>query len=133
MKTAKHPEAMKNPVATSRKGSQLLLLDEEYPLKPWISRTGEHFQTVSVRQDDGTYVALIVEDPETRCSAATRLLAENGVKRRYLAKLNPEFDNEGDETEEDDYRVGREREKRGEFVSLEEFRRRRHARARRSR
>src|SRR5713226_1012051 len=99
---------MKNPVATSRKGQ-------------------------SVRQDDGTYVALIVEDPETRCSAATRLLAEDGVKRRYLAKLNPEYDDESDQTEEDDYRVGREREKRGEFVSLEEFRRRRHARARRPR
>ena len=86
-----------------------------------------------MRQDDGTYLALIVEDPETRCSAATRLLAEEGVKRRYLGKLNPAYDDEGAETEEDDYRVGREREKQGEFVSLEEFRRRRQARARRSR
>jgi len=108
-------------------------LDAEYPLKPWTSRTGQHFQTVSVRQDDGSYPAIVVEDPEIRCSAATRLQAEDGVKRRYLAKLNPEYDDEGDETEEDDYRVGREREKRGEFVSLEEFRRRRLARARRSR
>src|SRR2546423_15364388 len=103
MKPAKRPEVMKNSVDTSRKGSHVLLLDEEYPLKPWISRTGEHFQTVSVRQDNGTFLALIVEDPETRCSAATRLLAEDGVKRRYLAKLNPAYDDEGDETEEDDY------------------------------
>jgi hypothetical protein len=89
MKTAKHSEVMKNPVATGRRSeSPFLLLDEEYPLKPWISRTGEHFQTVSVRQDDGAYLALIVEDPETRCSAATRLQAEDGVKRRFFLSLS---------------------------------------------
>ena len=134
MKTAKHPEVSKNPATAKRKDdSSLLFLNEEYPLKPWISRTGKHFQTVSVRQDDGTYLALVVEDPEIRCSAATRLLAEDGVKRRYLTKLDPEYDDENDESEEDDYRVGKEREKLSEFVSLEEFRRRRHARTRRSR
>jgi hypothetical protein len=36
-------------------------------------------------------LAIVVEDPDIRCSAATRLQAEDGVKQRYLAKLNPEY------------------------------------------
>jgi hypothetical protein len=42
---------------------------------------------------------------------------------RRLAKPNPKSAEEGDEADRDDDRLFRQREKRGEFISLEEFQR----------
>ena len=116
MRSAKRPERLKDfsPV-----------LDPEYPVKPWIAgRTGKRFQTVSVRQNDGSYLALIVEAPEIRCTAKTRKLAEHGAMRLYAAERHPRFDDEGRDADQDDDRFIREADKKGKFISLEAFQRR---------
>jgi hypothetical protein len=77
----------KNP-SIAAEAHPLPFFDPDYPVKPWIAYTGEHFQTVSV-QLEGSYLAFILEDPSIRHTAKTRRAAENAVKRAYNGKRNP--------------------------------------------
>jgi predicted RNase H-like HicB family nuclease len=78
----------KNP-STATEAPPFPFLDPDYPVKPWIAHTGEHFQTVSVSLDDGRYLAFILENPSIRHTSKTRRAAEDAVKRAYSGKRNP--------------------------------------------
>src|SRR6266511_4328971 len=78
---------LKNP-STSIETSPFPFLDPDYPVKPWIAHTGEHFRTVSVPLDDGRYLAFILEDQKIQQTAKTRSAAEDAVKRAYSGKRN---------------------------------------------
>jgi hypothetical protein len=97
----------------------------DYPVKPWLDPvTKVSFQTVTVRQDDGRYVSIIVSSPRTRYSAKTRKQAEEGVIRRHLSSLRSRIalDDEGEEQDEEDMRVIREAEREGKYLSWKEIR-----------
>lgn len=58
----------------------------DYPIRDWILHLpskNEPFQTVTVRQDDGTFLSVIAKNPEVRCTARTWRAAESGVLNRY--------------------------------------------------
>lgn len=94
----------------------------DYPFKPWIDReTGETFSTLTVQQDDGSFLCVLADRPDIRFTAKDRAKAEQGLLKLYRERRrNPE---EEDVEDEDDLRVGKLRE-RGSFISLAEFRRR---------
>lgn len=93
-------------------------MDPFFPLKNWIDReTGHSFQTATIRQDDGSFVAIIVSDPSFRFTAKTQQEAERGVSLLYMSG---DADNRGEDA--DDIRVVREREG-DEFLSLSQLRR----------
>lgn len=64
----------------------------DYPFKPWIDReTGETFSTVTVQQDDGTFVCLVADQPEIRFTAKDRTKAEQGLLKLFRERRrNPE-------------------------------------------
>jgi hypothetical protein len=102
-------------------------LDPDYPVKPWIAHTGEHFRTVSVRLDDGRYLAFILEDQNIQQTAKTRTAAEDAVKRVYpkKAQRSPRdipYDNEEAFMDDEDYQFGEQAKRSGKFYTLEEFR-----------
>lgn len=68
----------------------------DYPFKPWIDReTGETFSTVTVQQDDGTFLCLVADRPEIRFTAKDRAKAEQGLLKLYRERRrNPEADEE---------------------------------------
>lgn len=118
MATKHKGRAKRNPAAAAEK-TPFPFLDADYPVKPWVSPTGERFQTISVQQDDGTFVATIAERPEHRFTAKTRRAAEQGLLKLFSqARRNPRT--EADEDEED-LRVAMEREKDGRLIPLREF------------
>jgi hypothetical protein len=63
----------------------------DFPLGRWIdSETGESFETVTVRLDDGRYLCLLLSDPTVRATADTRRQAEAALFKRRCA--NPDED-----------------------------------------
>lgn len=64
----------------------------DYPFKPWIDReTGETFSTVTVQQDDGSFVCLVADQPEIRFTAKDRAKAEQGLLKLFRERRrNPE-------------------------------------------
>lgn len=72
----------------------------DYPFKPWIDReTGETFSTVTVQQDDGTFLCVVADRPEIRFTAKDRAKAEQGLLKLYRERRrNP------DETEDEEIR-----------------------------
>jgi hypothetical protein len=68
-------------------------LDADYPVKPWINPvSGQRFQTIAVRLDDGTFLATVAEDPEVRATASTQAAAERAVLAIYRTQRNPDED-----------------------------------------
>lgn len=108
----------KNPGALSRPGKYAFPhLAPDYPIENWELPDGQVFQTVTLQQDDGSFISVLLNRPSLRYTAATRQAAEKGVIQRFLDfRSNPEIVDE----DEDDLRVIREREK-GPWMSLEEF------------
>ncbi len=112
---------MRRASRTRRESESFPVIASDYPIKPWVDPVSkESFQTATVEQDDGRFISIIVSDPHTRFSAKTRKQAEEGVIRLYLAFLRREipYDDESEEQDEEDMRVIREAERRGEFIPL---------------
>ena len=91
----------------------------DFPIHQWrLRRSGRSVQTVTVRQEDGRYLAVIAENPEIRFAADTFRKAQNGVLRRL------ELRNDGLTEDEADSLVA-DRRKSEPTISLAEYRRRR--------
>jgi hypothetical protein len=76
------PKRLKNPVTTETPatyGSRRTVS----PIKEQTPTTGEPYTIVCVQQDDGRYVAEIVEAPEIRFVGKTRAQAERVVSKIY--------------------------------------------------
>lgn len=89
----------------------------DYPIENWELPDGQVFQTVTLQQEDGSFICAVLNLPSLRFTAATRQAAEKGVIQRFMDfRGNPRSVDE----DEDDLRVIREREK-GPWMSLKEF------------
>jgi predicted RNase H-like HicB family nuclease len=65
-------------------------LHPEFPLKPRIEReTARPFQIISLPQEDGSFVASIVEAPEILVYDRSRKAAENKAAREFLKMPDP--------------------------------------------
>jgi len=65
-------------------------LNPEFPLKPRIERdSARHFQTISLPQQDGSFVASVVEAPEILAYDRSRQVAEDKAARRFLKSPDP--------------------------------------------
>lgn len=65
-------------------------LDPDYPVKPWVNPvSGQRFQTVAVKLDDGQFLATVAEAPEIRATAKTQAEAEKAVLTKYRTRRNP--------------------------------------------
>ncbi len=120
-----YPEPIRRAARTQRETATFPVIASDYPVKPWVDPVSKQsFQTATVLQDDGRFVSIIVSDPHTRFSAKTRKQAEEGVIRIHLSSLRRRipFDDEGEEQDEEDMRVIREAERKGEFISWKDIR-----------
>ncbi len=78
------PPHRRNPAAASE-------VIPDFPLNRWIdTETGQSFETVTLRLDDGRYLCALVTDPSVRATATTRRQAESALFKRRSA--NPEED-----------------------------------------
>jgi hypothetical protein len=115
---ATRTQRRKNPGALNRpERCPFPHLAPNYPIENWELPDGQVFQTVTLQQDDGSFISAVLNLPSLRFTAATRQAAEKGVIQRFLDfRSHPEIVDEDD----DDLRVIREREK-GPWMSLKEF------------
>ena len=83
-------------VATKRKNPALSSeIIPDFPLAHWIDRdTGESFNTVTVRLDDGRYLAVLAHDQEIRATGRTKELAERALLEVRSRRANPDADEE---------------------------------------
>lgn len=66
-------------------------LTAEFPLKPRIERkTARPFQIISLPQQDGSFVASVVEAPEILVYDRSRKVAEDKAARRFLKNPVPQ-------------------------------------------
>jgi hypothetical protein len=91
MKRAAQSNKVSSPLSLGRRaGYPFLQLKSKFPIKPLIdSVTGEQFTVVCLRQEDGRYVAEILNHPEFRYVGRTRQQAELVVSRMYQARQRP--------------------------------------------
>jgi len=62
-----------------------------YPLKPRIERkTARRFQTISLRQKDGSFVASVLEAPKILVYHRSRKVAEDKAAREFLGSPDPQ-------------------------------------------
>jgi predicted RNase H-like HicB family nuclease len=62
----------------------------DFPLKPKIEhKTARRYQIVSLRQEDGSFVASIVEAPEILVYDPSRKVAEKRAAREFLRTADP--------------------------------------------
>lgn len=81
----------KNPApAAAGEKAPFPFLDPDYPVKPWVNPiSGQRFQTVAVRLDDGRFLATVAEAPEIRATARTQAEAEQAVLTKFRTRKNP--------------------------------------------
>jgi len=90
------------------------------PIHIWtLKGTGRQFTTVTVRQDDGSVLCLVAEDPTIRETAGTPRNAERATLQRMQEARNPP--DSICEEDAEDVRIARQRLRRGKFISQEEF------------
>ena len=66
----------------------------DYPIKPMIdAEAGEEFTIVSVRLDDGSYLAAIAEDQTISAKAKTRKQAEGNASRLFYEERHKQTSN----------------------------------------
>jgi len=82
---------LKNPVANElAHHAPIPHLHREFPLKPRIEqKTARPFQIVSLPQEDGSFVASIVEAPEILVYDRSRKAAEDRAARKFLRNPDP--------------------------------------------
>lgn len=82
---------LKNPIPHElARHAPLPHLNSEFPLKPRIERkTARPFQIVSLPQQDGSYVASVLEAPEILVYDRSRKAAEDKAARRFLKHPDP--------------------------------------------
>ena len=69
------------------RASTLPHIDPDYPVKPMVDpETGRPFTVVSIRQPDGTFVAVVAENQQLRSQARSRQEAEAEVADLFLEK-----------------------------------------------
>lgn len=91
------------------------------PISTWTqNETGRRFTTVTVRQDDGSFLCLVAEDPTIRETAATAKKAASAIFQRMREPRNSLTESTTEE-DADDVRVARQRLRQGKFISQEQF------------
>lgn len=82
---------MKDPVsARPFRHRPFPFLPAEFPLKPRVHKlTERRFQVMSLPQQDGSYVASILEAPEIVVYEKSRKAAENAAAKRFLRTSDP--------------------------------------------
>ncbi len=78
-----------------------------YPLRTWRDKaTKQEFLTVTVRQDDGSFLSLVAEEPSVRATANTPDRARRQVVQQMKSRREPEESLEDTHAEDaDDIRV----------------------------
>lgn len=101
------PASQKRNLATRRRSST----EELYPLSSWRdTATGREFLTVTVRQDNGSFLSLVAEDPGIRATAKTPARARRELLQQIRSQRNPAESPEDTHAEDaDDIRVLRRR------------------------
>jgi hypothetical protein len=115
------PPNRKRTVATRRRSSSADL----YPLSSWRdTMTGREFLTITVRQDNGSFLSLVAEDPGIRATAKTPARARRELLKQIKSQRNPVESPEDTHREDaEDIRVLRRR-KNEPVLTREQFLRR---------
>lgn len=72
-------------------------LDPSYPVKPWVEpKTATTFAPVTVRQENGSFVAVIAEATTIRAVRKTQGEAEAAVKKSYIELLTTRVNSDED-------------------------------------
>jgi hypothetical protein len=86
------------------------------PIYEWTeTKTGRQYTTVTVRQDDGTFLCVLNDFPFIRENGRTAKEATTAMLKRIA---NPEY---SPEEQAEDLKVAMERERRGKFLTREQF------------
>lgn len=77
---------LKNPIAPElQRHAPFPHLYPDYPVKPWVDpETNRTYQTVCLRQKDGSFVASVVEAPKIAVYNRSRKAAEEKAAQRFL-------------------------------------------------
>lgn len=74
------PIAQREPAKPTKSGPPA-----SQPVKPWVDKvSGVTFQTAAIQQEDGRFVAIIVEQPAIRAVEKTQKAAEAAVRKKAL-------------------------------------------------